>query len=541
MAHELVICDRTVELEAIAAVARGARAVRLSDDPAWVARIARGRKFLEDAAAGGQGIYGVTTGVGRTSWRRLAAAESALQVNIIRMHNCGVGPLLSEEEARGVMCARLVSLAKGYSGVRLELLASLARLIDSGLVPAIPSLGSVGASGDLTPLSYVGALLIGEGEALRNGVRVPGAEALRVAGLSPFALAAKEGLALMNGTSVMSALGTLAALRARRLIDVGEQACALMLQLLDGRSQAFHLTIHRVKPHAGQIASAQHIRACLEGRPPSVGNGKESPKREIQDRYSIRCSPHLLGAARDALAWAEGVLATEVNGVSDNPLVDPDSGEILNGGNFYGGHVALAMDLLKVALATAANLFDRQFALLVGDANHDYPETLLPDEWLPPAERGLHHGLKALQITVSALAALVSQRSSSDAVHSRQTECGNQDIVSMGTNAALNARAAVELTEQILAGWLIALSQAAAIKGEGVLSPHSRELVARIRAVVPVVKADRPLDAELERLAVQVVRGDAGKGLTARPASHSPGSSSCHSGPLNPRPRKRAR
>ena len=507
MTDELVISEKPVELAAIAAVARGALAVRLSDDPEWTARIARGRQFLEAAAARGQGIYGVTTGVGRTSWRRLAAAESALQVNVIRMHGCGVGPLLSEEEARGVMCARLVSLAKGYSGVRLELLESLARLINSGLAPAIPSLGSVGASGDLTPLAYVGALLIGEGEALRDGVRIPGAEALRAAGLAPFALAAKEGLAVMNGTSVMSALGVLAALRARRVIELGEHACALVLQLLAGRAQAFHPTIHRVKPHAGQIASARHILACLDGHAAEAGNGKEAPKREIQDRYSIRCSPHLLGAARDALAWAEQVLATEVNGVSDNPLVDPDTGEILNGGNFYGGHVALAMDLLKVAFATAANLFDRQFALLVGDASHDYPETLLPDEWLPSTERGLHHGLKALQITVSALAALASQRSASDAVHSRQTECGNQDIVSMGTNAALNARAVVELAEQVLAAWLIALSQTAAIKGERVLSPQSRELVERVRAIVPVVRADRPLDKELARLVTELVRG----------------------------------
>jgi histidine ammonia-lyase len=505
MTHELVISDRTVELAAIMAVARGELAVRLSDDPAWVARIARGRKFLEDAAASGQGIYGVTTGVGRTSWRRLAAAESELQVNIIRMHNCGVGPLLSEEEARGVVCARLVSLAKGFSGVRLELLAALTRLISSGLAPAIPSLGSVGASGDLTPLSYVGALLMGEGQALREGARVPAAEALRAAGLAPFVFAAKEGLALMNGTSVMSALGALAAARARRVLALGEEASALMLQLLDGRPQAFHPTIHRAKPHAGQIASAERIAASLEGYAPPA-NGKEAPKREIQDRYSIRCSPQVLGGARDALAWAEGVLATEINGVSDNPLVDPDTGEILNGGNFYGGHVALAMDLLKVALATCANLFDRQFALLVGDANHGFPETLLPDEWLPPDACGLHHGLKALQITVSALSALASQRSAPDAVHSRQTECGNQDIVSMGTNAALNARETAGLAERVLAGLLIALSQAAAIKGEKALSPSSRSLVERVRAIVPLVTRDRPLDAELERLAVEVAR-----------------------------------
>ncbi len=397
--------------------------------------------------------------------------------------------------------ARLVVLARGYSGVRLALLEALARLINSGIVPVIPSRGSVGASGDLTPLSYLGALLAGEREALVDGKVVPGAEALARCGLEPYRFGIKEGLALINGTSVMSAVGALAAVRARRLIERAEQASALAIEVTGGRSSAMHPTIHRVKPHAGQAASAAGILADLEGSGLARDGGDGDAGDEIQDRYCLRCAPQLLGAARDALAWVERMVEAEINAVSDNPIVDPESGEIHNGGNFYGGHVALAMDLLKISAVTVINLLDRQFAYLVSDDNPHCPETLLPDGWLPEQEKGLHHGLKALQITVSSLAALAQQKVSPDSVLSRQTECDNQDVVSMGTNAAINAASVLELGEQALACWLIALSQAAAVRGEDGLSPAGRTLVSRIRELVPVVTRDRELDRDIERLA----------------------------------------
>jgi histidine ammonia-lyase len=500
MNEEIIIADGPIRLEDVLAIARGAK-VRLSSSPDWRRKIERGRKVLEDAAASGRPIYGVNTGVGRSSRRSTGEAQSALQLNLLRMHGCGLGPHLSVEEARAVTASRLVCLAKGYSGVRPALLEALADLLNSGIAPAIPAFGSVGASGDLAPLSYLGALLAGERQAYAGGKLVSASEALAGAGLVPFAFGIKEGLALINGTCVMSGLGVLIAARARRVIDLGERASALALELVEGRSAAMHPTLHRIKPHEGQVASARRIRSHLRGSR-FVRNGEPSNHegREVQDRYSIRCAPQLLGAARDALSWAEKVLETEVNGVSDNPVVDPESGEILNGGNFYGGHVALAMDCLKVALGTVINLFDRQFAFFVSDANPKFGETMLPAAWLPAEEKGLHHGPKALQITLSSLTAMAQQRAFPDSLLSRQTECDNQDVVSMGTNAALSARAIQELVEFGLAAWLVALSQAAAIRGEDGLSAAGMALVDGVRRSAPVVEADRPLDADLRRI-----------------------------------------
>ncbi len=506
MPDPLIISEQEVNLGHFVAAARGEMVVALSSNPGWRQRMERSRHLLEVAASNGQCIYGVNTGFGRTSRRQVSEAHAALQKNLIRMHGCGVGPHFSEEEARAVMISRLVCLAKGYSGVRLALLEALVQLINSGLTPAIPAYGSVGASGDLTPLSYVGAVLSGERQAYFQGRLLPASAALEMRGLAPFSFEIKEALSLINGTSVMSAVGTLVAFRTRRLLELAERASALALEMIDGRAQAMHPAIHRAKPHPGQIASAERILASLSGSQYAQnGTTASHPGREVQDRYSIRCAPHVLGAARDALTWVEQILEIEINGVSDNPLVDPETGEILNGGNFYGGHVALAMDCIKNALGTVINLFDRQFAFLVSDANPPLHETLLPADWLPPDQQGLHHGLKALQITLSSLTALAQQRAFPDALMSRQTECDNQDVVSMGTNAAINARAILEFSELGLAAWLITLSQAAAIRGEGRLSTPGRDLVERIREAVPIVTEDRPLDSDIQRLVDELI------------------------------------
>lgn len=497
-APELAIDDGPVTLAAVMAVACHHRRVRLSDDPAWNARLGRGREALEGALSAGRPVYGVSTGVGHDSSREIAAGQSRdFAYQIIRQHGCGLGPPLTVAEGRAVVVTRLVSLAKGYSAVGRPLLEALCGLLNQGVIPVIPSLGSVGASGDLTPLSYLAAVLAGEREAYRNGEIVPAGEALAQAGLRPHAFRPKESLAIMNGTAVMTALGIMAATRLERTLAACERAAALAAEVLLGRSLAFHPTAQRVKPHPGQAAAAGAMRAALAGsRLVDSGQGRD---RMLQDPYSIRCAPQVIGAARDARTWAAQVLECELNSANDNPLVDPDTGETIFAGNFYGGHVALAMDLLKIAAASVADLVDRQFALLVDSrVNMGLPETLV-------AYAGC--GLKALQITCSALTARAVQRSAPDTVLSRPTEVHNQDKVSMGLNAALSAGEVVTLLQQALATGLIALSHAAALRDETRLAPEARRLLVRVRALSPLLTEDRRLDRDLERLTLAIDGG----------------------------------
>ncbi|MBK07945.1 MAG: histidine ammonia-lyase [Deltaproteobacteria bacterium] len=503
MSEPLLISDKEVTIAQLVDVAHRRIDVQLSDDPTWRDTLLRGRKVLEDAAYSGQIIYGVNTGFGRTSRRHIEQAHASLQQNLIRMHGCGVGPFLSPVEARAIMVCRLVCLAKGYSGIRPQLLEALCDAINAGITPAIPSFGSVGASGDLTPLSYLGAMLTGERQAHYNGELMSSADALKRAGLKPFTFAIREGLALINGTSMMTALAALLVKRTERVLALAERASAIALEMVDGRPEAMHPTIHKVKPHPGQRLAAANIKQHIEGS--QFTTHSQSNGREVQDRYSIRCAPHLIGATRDALTWVTQNVHTELNSVNDNPIVDPDTAEILNGGNFYGGHIALSMDLLKISLGNVLNLFDRQFALLIGDAVPQLPETMLPQEWVPQEEQGLHHGLKALQITVSSLTALAHQRTLSDTLMSRQTECDNQDVVSMGTNASLNARSCLEFCELGLSAWLLALSQSVGIRGDEKLSPAGQALVHQIREHVPLVTQDRPLDQDVQSILTNIL------------------------------------
>jgi histidine ammonia-lyase len=373
--------------------------------------------------------------------------------------------------------------------VRVELLQALCNLLNQGVHPVIPKLGSVGASGDLTPLSYLAAVLMGEREATFHGEVLPAAEALRRAGLAPFAFAHKETLALVNGTSVMTAIAVLATLRLERTVATTERATALAAEILHARSQAFHPIAHKIKPHPGQIESAAAIFGALNG---SELIDQLRQGRIIQDPYSIRCAPQVLGAARDSIAWTRQLLGRELNSVNDNPIVDPDSAQVLFAGNFYGGHVGLTMDLSKIAAATVADLIDRQFALIVDSRfNLGLPETLV-------GYGG--NGIKGMQLTTTALTAMAAQRCSSDSIQSRSTEVGNQDKVSMGLNAAVNASEVVTLLQQVLATWLIAISNAARVRGEERISSAGRTFLDEIRRRSEVLVADRRLDADIARL-----------------------------------------
>jgi histidine ammonia-lyase len=485
-------------LEAVLEVALRGRPVVLSEDPGFRARVEASRAFLNDLLRDGVEVYGVNTGYGDSCTTAVPPALLAeLPHHLLRYHGCGLGRFLEPEETLAVLLVRLNSLAQGYSAVRFELLEALAALINHRVLPRIPAEGSVGASGDLTPLSYIAAVLIGEGDALQDGVSRPGAEALARAGLPALELAPKEALALMNGTAVMTGLACLAFQRAEYLSRVACRLTAFSVACLQGNREHFHPRLSQMKPHAGQGEAAGWIHADLGGQE-SAGAGR------IQDRYSIRCAPHVIGVLRDALPWIRRDLENELNSANDNPLFDGEARLMLHGGHFYGGHVAFAMDGLKVAVANLADLMDRQLALLVDTRyNNGLPGNL---SGAAPERAAINHGLKAVQIGASAWAAEALKLTMPASVFSRSTECHNQDKVSMGTIAARDCLRVLELTGQVAAALALATLQGLELRRRQSvpalerLSPEALAWGAGLGAGIPFVEEDRPLDGALRSL-----------------------------------------
>ncbi|HET6582151.1 MAG TPA: aromatic amino acid ammonia-lyase, partial [Nannocystaceae bacterium] len=470
--------------------------------PEYRARLRRGVDTVSRLLARGDALYGVSSGFGDSCDTKVDPSFAAeLQRNLVRYHGCGTGPLLDDVEALAVVAVRLASLARGWSGVREELLEALVALLAARVVPCIPARGSVGASGDLTPLSYVAAVLCGEREARIDGEALPAGEALARAGLRPLVLAAKEGLALMNGTSAMTGIGCLAWARARRLARWASAATAMLVDALAANRGHFDPRIDALKPHPGHRTSAAWIRADLEMR-----GGPEPEGSRLQDRYSVRCAPQVIGALLDAAAFAERTLDIEIESVDDNPIVDPDRGEFVHGGNFYGGHVALAFDGLKTAIANVAGLVDRQLALLCHPGtNNGLPANLVATAG---ADRAAHHGFKAMQITASALAAEALKATMPASVFSRSTECHNQDVVSMGTHAVRDCVAILELAEETAAIGTLALCQALELRGRAAHHLRAREMLAAVRTRVEPVALDRRQDVDIATI-VALYRADA--------------------------------
>jgi histidine ammonia-lyase/phenylalanine ammonia-lyase len=413
------------------------------------------------------------------------------------------------------MLIRANCLARGYSGVRQEVVDLIVACLREGVLPAIPERGSVGASGDLVPLCYLASMLIGEGNAMVNGTLVPAGKALAERGLKPLVLQAKEGLALINGTSFMSGFAVLAAHDAVNLAIVADLCTALASEALTGNRGHFDPFIHRQKPHPGQVRSAARIRALLSGsqlstdqpqvldaNPDIEDHGVVVLDRIVQDRYSVRCAPHVIGVLSDTLEWAGRWLDIEVNSTNDNPLFDPDGENVPSGGNFYGGHVGQAMDALKTAVASLGDLLDRQLALMV-DAkfNHGLTNNLAPR--LDPADpaAGLYHGFKGMQLAASALAAEALKNTMPATVFSRSTESHNQDKVSMGTIAARDARTTVELVQEIAAIQLLAACQAIDLRGSSGLGQGTQAAYTLIREHVPFADRDRQMDRDIASVA----------------------------------------
>lgn len=467
----------------------------LDPDAEYRAYIESGAAFLEDCLESGQTIYGVTTGYGDSCTVEVPQNLLAeLPLHLTRFHGCGLGAIFDEPAARAVILARLTSLAKGASGVSVRLLERLTWILNENIMPLIPEEGSVGASGDLTPLSYVSALLIGERDAIWQGRQIPAAEIYKALDMEPLKLRPKEGLAIMNGTAVMTGLACLAFGRADYLTRLTARLTSLSVLGIKGNPRHFHERIFSLKPHPGQAQIAAWIREDLQ-QAGSLGETR------LQDRYSLRCAPHVIGVLADFLPTLRQFIETELNSSNDNPLLDVDSKEVLHGGNFYGGHIAFAMDSLKVCVANLADLMDRQMALLVDPKfNNGLPRNL---SGASGERAAINHGFKAVQIGVSSWTAEALKNSMPASVFSRSTEGHNQDKVSMGTIAARDCMRVLQLTEQVAAAMILASVQAVRIRLQaGEL--EERQIPAGVKFFMdtvttesPAVIEDRPLEPDL--------------------------------------------
>ena len=494
--RELSVGEQPISIEDVVDLAQQRASLRLEDSPAFRERVTRGAELLDRILEEDGVIYGVTTGYGDSCTVDVPADLAwELPIHLTRFHGCGMGRHLSVEASRAVLVARLTSLCRGYSGVSLPLLELLADFVNKNVVPLIPEEGSVGASGDLTPLSYVAAALIGERQVHGDDGPRDTADVLKEQGLMPHTLRPKEALALMNGTAVMTGLACLAFSRAEYLSRLASRITSLAALAL--KSNAFHFSkeLFDVKPHPGQGKVAYWIRSDLEH--------EEMPRNplRLQDRYSIRCAPHVIGVLVDALPWLRSQIETELNSSNDNPIIDPDHELILHGGHFYGGHIAFAMDSMKIAVANIADLLDRQMALLVDTKfNNGLPSNLSGAE----ADRAMiNHGFKAVQIGTSAWTAEALKLTMPASVFSRSTECHNQDKVSMGTIAARDCLRIIELTEQVAAAVLLATSQAVELRlragelNEAHLVPELLDMKNAVMKEFAFLAEDRPLEADL--------------------------------------------
>lgn len=500
-----VIFDgRPLGIEDIADLAHRRRGALLGDDLAFRARIQAGADFVTRLLAEDGVIYGVTTGYGDSCTVVVPPHLVAeLPHRLYAYHGIGAGRCLDRVETRAVLATRLASLCRGMSGVSVTLLEHLVQLLQHDILPLIPAEGSVGASGDLTPLSYVAAALCGEREVLFDGRRMSAATALRAVGMAPLRLRPKEGLALMNGTAVMTALACLAWQRADTLGRLATRITAMNVVASCGNASHFDETLFAAKPHAGQQRVAARLRSDLMSEAPSRNDAR------LQDRYSLRCAPHVIGVLEDALPFLRQQIENEVNSANDNPLIDAENGRVLHGGHFYGGHIAFAMDSLKTIVANVADLLDRQLALLVDTRfNHGLPANL---SGATGERAAINHGLKALQISVSAWTAEALKGTMPASVFSRSTECHNQDKVSMGTIAARDCLRVLELTEQVVAAMLIASRQAMELRHRLQpvrLTPSLSAMFTALRAAIRFVEEDRALDVDLQRLLREMRDGD---------------------------------
>jgi histidine ammonia-lyase len=487
-----------LSLEEIANAAAGGESLSLASVASD--RIRSTRAVVEKLFGEGRVVYGVNTGFGKLADIRIPDSEiEALQLDLVRSHACGLGPPLSERETRAMMLLRANVLALGYSGCRVELVETLLEMLNRGVYPLVPEKGSVGASGDLAPLAHLALSVIGEGESCYRGKIVGGAEALRAAGIKPVRLAAKEGLALLNGTQAMGAVGGLALGRGLRVAALFDLAGAMTLEALRGTPVAFDARIHDARPHHGQQLAAEHLRELLEGSEIRASHLANDPR--VQDAYSLRCMPQVHGAARTALDHAREIVEIETGSATDNPLVFADSEEILSGGNFHGAPLALAFDYAAIALTDLMSISERRIDRLV---NPDL------NEGLPPflsAQPGKSSGYMMVHVTAAALLSESRLLAHPASVDNVPTSGGKEDHVSMGMTSAVKLRRIVENAESVLAIELLVAAEGLDYR----LPLRSSERVegARglIRSYAARLTADRSLSCDVRTIVEAIAQG----------------------------------
>jgi len=507
------------------AATRGA-ACRLA--PAALPAMRESRALVERLAEEPRAIYGINTGFGPLSGARVAPADLAKhQVNLLHHLSVGQGELFSDDETRAIMVVRANALARGYSGIREEVVALLLEAKNQDLLPEIPSEGSVGASGDLVPLAHMSRLLIGQGHARLRGERMAAAEALRACGLAPVELQCKEALALVNGTSVMTGLMALATREAATLLSWAEFLSACLIQALYAAPEVLCAQLHRARGHRGQFLVAERIASYLRTHPEYDREIEEHhwgsrPRPldagvEVQDPYSVRCAPQILGAFQDAHWHVEQVVTREVNATTDNPLFFADTGTVIHGGNFYGQHVAMVADYLRIGLIKLALLLDRQLERLVNwRYNTGYPP------FLSGGDIGVNSGMAGCQLLATSLAAEARCLATPGSVQTIPTNANNQDVVSMGTTAAKMTRRVLPMVWKLLAIESLALVQAADLQqADGVMGAAYQTLHGLVRTVSDPLGEDRPLFEDIERV-TELLQSPAAQEACLAPRPESP-------------------
>jgi len=494
----------SLTIDDVVRVSRAYEQIALRDDARQ--KVAKCRAVLDELIKS-KVIYGINTGFGALGNVTIPPNDlESLQLNLIRSHAAGLGPPLPIDVTRAMMLLRANTLAKGLSGIRLSTLETLIAMINSRVHPVIPERGSVGASGDLAPLAHMTLVMIGEGYAEYMGKTMDGSAALDAASIRPVSLAAKEGLALINGTQMMTAIGALMVHDARKLVEYSERSGAMSLEALQGLPEAFDQRLHQARPHPGQIASAHHMRQLIDGSK-LVGSGEKRALRGLylQDPYSLRCIPQVMGAARGAVEYASKTIEIELNSANDNPLIFPEDRVVLSGGNFHGQPIALILDLLAIALSTVGNLVERRIArILDPNLSSGLPPFLVSQA----SKAGLSSGLMLSQQSAAALASENKILAHPASVDSIPTSANFEDFVSMGPASALKLMRIVENLAFIVAIEFLCAAEAAELRGIENLSPSNRGNHKIVRNFVQKLDADREISKDINNLA-RALRGEA--------------------------------
>ena len=483
-------------LDEVARVAGGAR-VQVAGD-VWP-RVEAAHAQFRQLQGSERLVYGVNTGCGPLCEHLVPLGDvPAFQANLVRSHASGLGPLLSRDVVRATLAVRALTLAQGRSGVRRRVIETLVAMLDADICPCIPEIGSVGASGDLVELAHVALAVMGEGTVHHDGRLRPAGEALADAGIAPLVLEGREGLALMNGTACESAQAALACVGGAELVTVAEGAAALVIDVLGANPEAFDARLQAVRPHAGQVETAAHLRCLLAGSRRvrdaeargRLGDGRTEP---VQDPYTLRCVPQVLGAVRSTLAHVREMVETEVNAIGDNPTFFPEDDVVLHGGNFHGQPLALAIDHAKVALAEVALFSERRIARLLDPAtNGGLPPFLIRDR------AGTRSGLMGLQYCASSTVAENAVLAHPATLGSVPTNANNQDVVPMGSVGVRQARRILDNARRVVAIELVTAAEAVDVAGADGLAPATRALYDHVRKLVPPLVEDRPLGADVE-------------------------------------------